>query len=244
MTEADFKIMLTKSIENSEFAEKREIVNMLRHANIRFEKTQEYTGRKWNHYKEHIYILVPMSIVFELKKHENFLNKTCREIYMPDGDYELFDVLIKATSSLVEEVSQDIIFENIRSQIIAEIRLAKYVIWIAMAWFTDEVLFEELQKKKTEGLIIEIVLDDNDQNRKVGFHSPPSFPTYWVRLQSLYKNTMHDKFCVIDLYTVVHGSFNWTNSANYNKETISIDKNRSTAENFADEFLKLKKLSP
>ena len=30
-------------------------------------------------------------------------------------------------------------------------------------------------------------------------------------------------------------------SANYNKETISVDRNRTTAESFADEFMKLKK---
>lgn len=52
---------------------------------------------------------------------------------------------------------------------------------------------------------------------------------------------MHDKFCIIDLQTVIHGTFNWTRAAQYNKETISIDKNRETAEKFADEFMKLKK---
>lgn len=41
--------------------------------------------------------------------------------------------------------------------------------------------------------------------------------------------------------TVIHGIFNWTKAANYNKETISIDRNRTTAEAFADEFMKLKK---
>ncbi len=44
-----------------------------------------------------------------------------------------------------------------------------------------------------------------------------------------------------DLDTVIHGIFNWTKAANYNKETISIDRNRTTAEAFADEFMKLKK---
>lgn len=52
---------------------------------------------------------------------------------------------------------------------------------------------------------------------------------------------MHDKFCIIDLYTVVHGTFNWTKVANYNKETISIDRYRTTGESFADEFMELKK---
>ena len=51
---------------------------------------------------------------------------------------------------------------------------------------------------------------------------------------------MHHKFCVIDLLTSIHGSFNWTKAANYNKETISVDRNRETAEQFTSEFLKLK----
>lgn len=67
------------------------------------------------------------------------------------------------------------------------------------------------------------------------------FCTYWVTMESLYKNIMHDKFCIIDLYTVVHGTFNWTKVANYNKETISIDRYRTTGESFADEFMELKK---
>lgn len=52
---------------------------------------------------------------------------------------------------------------------------------------------------------------------------------------------MHDKFCIIDLCTVVHRTFNWTKAANYGKETNSIDRNRITTESFADEFMKLKK---
>lgn len=51
---------------------------------------------------------------------------------------------------------------------------------------------------------------------------------------------MHEKFCIIDLKTVIHGTFNWTNAANYNRETISIDKNSATSQVFADEFIKLK----
>lgn len=109
-----------------------------------------------------------------------------------------------------------------------------------MAWFTDPVLYRELLKKKEQGVIIEIVLDDNDKNRNAEFCLDMDFPTYWVTIESLYKNIMHNKFCIIDLQTVIHGTFNWTKAANYNKETISIDHNRNTAESFADEFMKLK----
>lgn len=86
----------------------------------------------------------------------------CDEIYPISDEYMLADVYFKpGLLSDYEDVSQEILFENIRKQIIKEIREAKYLIWIAMAWFTDPVLYEELLKKKEEGLTIEIVLDDN-----------------------------------------------------------------------------------
>lgn len=90
-------------------------------------------------------------------------------------------------------------------------------------------------------MTIEIVVDYNDKNRNADFSLDSEFPTYWVGVQSSYKNIMHDKFCIIDFQTVIHGTFNWTKAANYNKETISSDNNRTTAECFADEFIKLKK---
>lgn len=159
-----------------------------------------------------------------------------------NDDYTLSDIFFKpGTLSDYEEVSQEVLFDNIHRQIVDEIRGAKYVIWIAMAWFTDPQLFEELLKKKRQGVTIEIVVDDNDKNRNTEFSLESEFATHWVTIQSLYKNIMHDKFCIIDFRTVVHGTFNWTKAANYNKETISIDNNRTTAESFADEFIRLKK---
>jgi hypothetical protein len=40
---------------------------------------------------------------------------------------------------------------------------------------------------------------------------------------------------------VIHGSYNWTNKARWNKETISIDVSRELAEKFASTFVDLKK---
>ena len=114
------------------------------------------------------------------------------------------------------------------------------MIWISVAWFTDPVLYQELLKKKQQGLVIEIALDDCDRNHNAEFSLEDDFPVYWITVQSYYQNIMHEKFCVIDLYTSIHGTFNWTKAANYNKEHISIDKNHSTATAFADEFMKLK----
>jgi phosphatidylserine/phosphatidylglycerophosphate/cardiolipin synthase-like enzyme len=53
------------------------------------------------------------------------------------------------------------------------------------------------------------------------------------------QNIMHHKFCIIDLKTIVHGSYNWTTKAKWNRETISIENSRELAEKYATEFQQL-----
>lgn len=242
MTEQEYKKLLIDMALIGEYEKREEVINLLKICNVMFEKTGAfaYSGI-WNQCKEYIYICIIPDKLVQLKSHSKYIKELCEEIYPVSDEYMLADVFFKpGILSNYEDVSQEVLFENIQKQIIEEIRAAKYVVWIAMAWFTDPVLYRELLKKKQEGLTIEIVLDDNAKNRNADFNLEDDFCTYWVSIESLYKNIMHDKFCIIDLYTVVHGTFNWTKAANYNKETISIDRNRTTAESFADEFMKLK----
>lgn len=242
MNEQEFKKLLIDTIKVGDNPDKEKIISLLKISVVRFEKTGEYTRRLWNHYKEYVYLCIIPEKMIDLKQYENYISKICGEIYPPNDEYEFWNLAIRPGSLPVEEdISQEILFEGIQRQIIEEIRNAKYVIWLAMAWFTDPVLYKELLKKKAQGVTIEIVMDDNDKNRNAEFDLGASFPTHWVTIESLYKNIMHEKFCIIDLNTVIHGTFNWTKAANYNKETISIDRNRTTAEAFADEFMKLKK---
>ncbi|MFQ6791693.1 MAG: hypothetical protein ACLRT4_02795 [Thomasclavelia sp.] len=41
----------------------------------------------------------------------------------------------------IKEVSQKILFKNVRNQIIEEIRAVKCMIWILVVWFTDLILY-------------------------------------------------------------------------------------------------------
>lgn len=242
MTEHDYKKLLLKMTSMGAYKNKDEVITLLKMCNIVFNKTSEFTrGAVWNQCNEYIYISIIPERLCQLKQHSNYIQELCYEIYPDSQEYALAEILFKpGIISEYEDISQEVLFEGIQKQIIGEIRAAKYVIWIAMAWFTDPRLYRELLKQKTKGLTIEIVVDDNSKNRNAEFDLGAEFPTHWVTIESLYKNIMHDKFCIIDFNTVVHGTFNWTKAANYNKETISIDRNRNTAETFADEFMKLK----
>ena len=107
----------------------------------------------------------------------------------------------------------------------------------------NKKIFDELLKKRNEGLDVKIIIDNNRVNKeKPSFTLEDHFEVYRVDVMSeRYKNIMHRKFCVIDLEVAMHGTFNWTNAANYNKEHWDVDHNRETAKTFAEEFVKMRR---
>ncbi|MCG3872764.1 DUF1669 domain-containing protein [Psychrobacter sp. Ps7] len=44
---------------------------------------------------------------------------------------------------------------------------------------------------------------------------------------------------MIDLYKVIHGSYNWTSNAQHNNESITITDSRTLAEEFSRQFIEL-----
>ena len=244
MTEKEFYNLLIDVVKRGTHPNKKRILELLERATLSFNKTNLFTHRKWNYFQEYIYITVEPADFSEWLKYKEYIKQQIETIYPVNDDYkyELFGVEIKPGRIVPNEsVSQDIFFEDIQQQIISELESAKYTIWIAMAWFTNKKLFDTLVKKKRQGVNIQVIIDDNNINKNAPFQLEDEFETYRIHIQSYYDNNiMHDKFCIIDLSTVIHGTFNWTNRANYNKETISVDKNTATAKTFADEFIKLK----
>lgn len=54
-------------------------------------------------------------------------------------------------------------------------------------------------------------------------------------------NRMHEKFCIIDMDYVMHGSYNRTLTANYNEETLATALDHELVAKFAKEFMELYK---
>ena len=54
-------------------------------------------------------------------------------------------------------------------------------------------------------------------------------------------NRMHDKFCIIDMDYVMHGSYNWTPTANNNEETLATALDHELVIKFAEKFMELYK---
>lgn len=139
----------------------------------------------------------------------------------------------------IEEVA--VTFEKIQEQILSELDKAKSIVYIAVAWFTNDILFQKLIELKQKGVNIQVIIIDDEINRLHGCNIEAEFESRRIPLYGFYSNNkMHNKYCVIDLKTVISGSYNWTKSAEYNNENIVIIKSRKISEEFACKFIELK----
>lgn len=133
-------------------------------------------------------------------------------------------------------------FSNIQSIIIRELNKANRQILIAVAWFTDDLLYNKLEDALELGIKVNLILNDDDINQFSGLN----FENLVNKGAEIYlydsnEDTMHQKFCVIDHDIVLAGSYNWTKrAANRNTENLIVFNNeRDTALNFKKQFEEL-----
>lgn len=131
---------------------------------------------------------------------------------------------------------------HIQNAIQRELFKATQSIKLAVAWFTNDLLFQPLLLKLSQGVSVEVILNDDVINR-----SGENSLDFSILVQNggiLRWNSsdrlMHDKFCIIDDNIVIFGSYNWTFKAEYNDESITIARNeRSTLDFYQKQFSKL-----
>jgi hypothetical protein len=132
-------------------------------------------------------------------------------------------------------------FQEIKSQIINSIRSAKFTIWVAVAWFTDKDLGNELWKKHKSGVNVRVIVNDDQTTEQHGLKFDQHGIDY-VKISPISpwgKKLMHNKFSIIDICKVIQGSYNWTSNAQYNNESIIITEGREIAEEFSIQFIEL-----
>ena len=108
-----------------------------------------------------------------------------------------------------------------------------------MAWFTNKVLFEKLLEKQKEGVNVQLVIYDDGVNAK---HGVDVTQLDAVKIRAERGGIMHDKFCIIDNHTVITGSYNWSDNAEFkNEENITIETDNEQANRFSVKFRDLRK---
>jgi hypothetical protein len=129
-------------------------------------------------------------------------------------------------------------FRDIQDRILAELNNSRVSIRLAMAWFTNDTLFNKLVEKNGEGIDVQLLIYNDEINRIHGVN----ITLLDHRLKRATRGgTMHNKFCVIDNQVVITGSYNWTNNAETrNDENITIERDPALATAYSQEFRRLR----
>ena len=128
-------------------------------------------------------------------------------------------------------------FDNIEKKLSAHIANAERKIYVAVAWFTNEALFNDLLNALQKNVEVKVLLLDDILNRNefgLDFGVLVNKGVD-VRFATSNKGTMHNKFCVID-NEVITGSYNWTYHANVNKENIMITDELNIVNSYCEQF--------
>lgn len=199
-------------------------------------------GRSGQRY-ENVELRVPVPLIDEANAVKEDLYGLVEYVYEESDDYGLGEVLIRPKilhPDDVEYKEHDVFFSDIQDTIVQGIRDAKYTIWTAVAWFSNQAIIDELSAKKNQGVNIRLVISEEDTNKPFYHQLNEKFDTVLIPHFGWEKwNRMHDKFCIIDFEYVMHGCYNWTKSANYNDETLATALDRDLVKKFADEFIRL-----
>lgn len=136
-------------------------------------------------------------------------------------------------------------FDKIHKHIENNLKTSKTSIRIAVAWFTDTRLFNILCEKANEGIQVELLMANHeinhDSNIKYRDLINKGGQIFWIGKEGAYAPLMHNKFCIIDNTILIFGSYNWTQKAKSNHESITvIEEDYNLILDFNQEFDKIK----
>jgi len=143
----------------------------------------------------------------------------------------------------IPPVGVDAYFSNIKTKILGQLSLAQSTIAVAVAWFTNDELFGMLCSKLEQGVLVELIINnDYINNWEHGLPFQRFIDLGGQLYLSEYPSMMHHKFCLIDDAVLFNGSYNWTYYAELrNEENTMLIKNCETVvSDFRNEFNLLK----
>lgn len=132
------------------------------------------------------------------------------------------------------------VFEDIEERIINRINSSERSVFVAVTWFTNQLLLESLVAALKRNVVVNVLILNDILNRNefgLDFGALSKLGAE-IRFAKSDMGTMHNKFCIID-DLVITGSYNWTYHANKNNENILMTDEESVVNSFREEFDKL-----
>lgn len=151
-----------------------------------------------------------------------------------NGEFKVSGIRIIKSPS----INNTVVFQKIQKDILSTLDKAQISIFVAVAWFTNKILYNKLLEKAKQGVEVRIIVNNDGVNKTHGIDNSI------LKVREIRSNRgglMHEKFCVIDNQIVISGSYNWTDNAELrNAENINIIENDNVlATKFSLEFNKL-----
>lgn len=116
--------------------------------------------------------------------------------------------------------STEVVSEDIERRIKLLLESAKSSIKICVAWINMSIYFEVLQSRVRSGVNVEIICNDDASNKKTIYPHPDGVSVILFKPRNGGIN--HNKFAIIDDYSVCTGSYNWSSNAQKNHENICV----------------------
>lgn len=140
-------------------------------------------------------------------------------------------------TDLIQDTIDD--SEEILLRIKKELLNANHEILIAMAWFTNQEIFDILSDKLNENIKISILLSEQPDNNKLEFDSLINRGAQLIKIKNIGWGMMHQKFCIIDRKVAISGSYNWSNNAKNNHEHVIVTNYTKTIDELVHTFYKI-----
>lgn len=243
-------LMMNKRYENDQ----GDLYLIFDSSDLLISDTQKFSYRRWNQTIHTGMLRVPISLFESANNLENSIKEIINKVYPENDDHYLASITIYPKLIENDEEYEEFIagylsnlpsysdakFQKIEDEIIQSIRSARYSIWVVSPWLSNKNLLNELYLKKRQGVSVRVILSNESSNQK-----------YIPRLRELFdtrviekwgdseQNRLHEKFCIVDLKIVGHGSYNWSENANYNHENWVTSYGGGLVFEFADQFQKL-----
>lgn len=177
-------------------------------------------------------------LIFELKKENDSLKL----------DVKYLNLTVEQLKMKIQELKNGFNFKfydsNLQEKIMEYLSEAKEEVNIAVAWFTSDCLIEKIQELKNRGIKINVIISSDKSNIKKQSKLIEASNTFKIidiskRKGRSSRNIMHNKYCVIDNYTVIDGSYNWSNNARYNEEHIIVVQSKLVADMYKANFYRV-----
>lgn len=205
--------------DDSQYENLKELIGKLdcvRTANITESQSSNNTKRTLTVYPKR-----PYNIEYVEKSVKTFLNKYTSGVTTND---------VKITSEAH--------FKGEESKVINAINSACATIDVCMAWFTNENILKTLEKKQAEGVKVRVITFKDGVNKR---HGVDLSRLEHKELRGEHGGIMHNKFCVVDNWTMITGSYNWTTAAETRNDENALveENNRSLASSYTKQFNEL-----